>query len=441
MKLLAGAGCTVDFNNRIVRIPQQVLEESIKKPPSNIRLYDRDLTASMDIGDDNTYAWSGNVGTFVLKSDSGERRPANVRDVAEFARLADALDNIHVVGVQVVPQDVKGPRGEILATREMLANTSKHIFLCHSDPIVAQTQFKMAEAVLKGQDLAEFPIMTSLIDPTTPLCWDRGPVEALIENARARVPCIIASCPISGGTSPMSMAGTMVVLNAEILSGVLISQLVSPGCPVIYGAAPVMMDMHQGRAVIGTPETVALRVAIAQLGRFYRLPTMSIGPDSDSHCLDEQNAWEKMMTATAVICSQAHILMNAGMFASGLTVSHEQLVVDNEILGFLYHLRKGIEVTPETLATTNIQAVGPGGHFLSKDLHFAKRRLKEEYWVPSISCRSDYDAWVGKGAKNSLAMAREKAHKILENHRVAELDADAKRFLDGIATNFKPMTT
>ena len=145
------------------------------------------------------------------------------------------------------------------------------------------------------------------------------------------------------------------------------------------------------------------------------------------------------MTAAAVICSQANILMNAGMFASGLTVSHEQLVIDNEILGFLYHLRKGIEVTPETLAIKNIQA-GLGGNFLHGDLQFARRRLKKEYWTPDISCRLDYDRWVGSGTRNSMVIAKERVHKILENHKSVDLDANTKKSLDEIVADFKQAT-
>jgi trimethylamine--corrinoid protein Co-methyltransferase len=156
--------------------------------------------------------------------------------------------------------------------------------------------------------------------------------------------------------------------------------------------------------------------------------------------LDGQNAWEKMMTAAAVICSQANILMNAGMFASGLTISHEQLVIDNEILGFLYHLRKGIEVTPETLAIKNIQEAGLGGNFLHGDLQFARRRLKKEYWTPDISCRLDYDRWVGSGARNSMVIAKERVHKILENHKSVDLDANTKKSLDEIVADFKQAT-
>lgn len=437
LKMLEEAGCTADYEKSLVRIPRQLMENVLKWAPSNVALFDRDSKSSLDHGGDNTYSWSGNVGTYVLTSESGERRPATVEDVGKFARLADALENIHVVGVQAVPQDVRGSLGEVVSAHAAFANTSKHVFFCQTDATVATAEIEMAKAILAGKELARYPIMTSLVDPTTPLSWDRGPVEALIENARARVPCIIASCPTSGGTAPISMAGTLVVQNAEILSGVLISQLANRGAPVMYGTASLILDMRWGRAVLGSPETVALRVAVTQLGRSYNLPTQTIAPDSDSHCLDEQNAWEKMMTAASAMSSGANVLMNSGMLASGLTVSYEQLVVDNEILGWLYHLRKGIEVTPETLGIEHIAEAGPGGHFLRGDLHFATKRLRTEYWTPEISCRSAYDKWTKNGTKNVVRVAAEKAHGILQRHEPIRLGGETERELDRIVENFK----
>jgi trimethylamine--corrinoid protein Co-methyltransferase len=435
--MLEEAGCTVDHEKSLVRIPRHLIENVLKWAPSKIALFDRDGRSSLDHGGDNTYSWSGNVGTYVLTSESGGRRPATVEDVGKFARLADALENISVVGVQAVPQDVRGSLGEVVSAHVVFANTSKHVFFCQTDATVATAEFEMARTILAGKELAKYPIMTSLVDPTTPLSWDKGPVEALIENARARVPCIIASCPTSGGTAPISMAGTLVVQNAEILSGVLISQLASRGAPVIYGTASLILDMRQGRAVLGTPETVALRVAVTQLGRSHNLPTQTIAPDSDSHCLDEQNAWEKIMTAAAALNSGANILMNSGMLASGLTVSYEQLVVDNEILGWLFHLRKGIEVTPETLDIEHIAQAGPGGHFLRGDLHFATNRLRTEYWTPGISCRSAYDKWTKNGARNVVRVATEKANEILQRHEPTRLGSDTDRELDRIVEDFK----
>ena len=436
LKLLEEGGATVDYQKSLARIPSGVLEEVVKWAPSNIALYNRDRKGSLNHGGDNSYVWSGNHGTYVLTSESGERRIATLDDVARFARLADALDNIHVVGIQAIPQDVPREYADLKSAEVMFNNTSKHVFFNQSEAAVATATLDLAQAVLGDEELEKYPIMTSLVDPTTPLAWGKDAVEILIESSRRGVPCIVASCPTTGGTAPITMAGTLVVQNAEILSGILISQLARRGAPVIYGTASMILDMREGMAALSTPEAVALRIAITQLGKSYSLPTEAIGPDSDSHCLDEQNAWEKIMTAAAAIFSRANIVMNAGMFASGYTVAYEQLTIDNEMLGWLFHLRRGIEVTPDTLAIEQIERVGPAGHFLGVDSRFALKRLETEYWLPKISCRASYAKWLRKGAKDAVKSAREETDKILQTHKPAALDSKTRKDLARIVKDF-----
>ncbi|MEM2843738.1 MAG: trimethylamine methyltransferase family protein [Candidatus Bathyarchaeia archaeon] len=437
LKLLEGAGATVDYKRNLVRIPEYLLKEALTHAPSNIVVYDRDRKNTLNLGDDNTYAWSGYCATYILTLDLCERRMATLDDLAKFTRLADALENIHVVGMQVVPQDVPYKYADVKAAQIMFNNTSKHIFLRQSDPTVTRIQFKLAQTILGENELIRYPIMTSLVDPTTPLVWGREAAEILMENSRFGTPCIIASCPVSGGTTPITLAGTLVIQNAEILSGILIAQLIRKRAPVIYGGAPVILDPYEGTAVIGTPETVILRIAMVQLGKFYNLPTQSIGPDSDSHCLDEQNAWEKIITAAATINSRANIVLNSGMFASGLTASYEQLVIDNEILGYLFQLNKEIEVSPETLALEQIKKVGPGGSFLGIDLNYSLKHLKTEYWIPKISCRMSYRKWSEKIGKEITKIAKEKVNEILQTHQPAELQPEIQERLTQIVKTYE----
>jgi trimethylamine--corrinoid protein Co-methyltransferase len=436
LKLLEQGGAAVDYQKNLAKIPNHLLEEVVKWAPSNIVLFDRDRKGSLNHGGNNSYVWSGNHGTYVLTSGSGKRRIATLDDVAKFARLADALENVHVVGIQTIPQDVPREYADLKSAEVMFNNTSKHVFFNQSESAVAAATLDLAQAVLGDEELEKYPIMTSLVDPTTPLAWGKDAVEILIDSSRRGVPCIVASCPTTGGTAPITMAGTLVVQNAEILSGILINQLARRGAPVIYGTASMILDMREGMAALSTPEAVALRIAITQLGRFYNIPIEAIGPDSDSHCLDEQNAWEKIMTAAAAIFSRANIVMNAGMFASGYTVSYEQLTIDNEILGWLLHLCKGIEVTSDTLALGQIERVGPAGHFLGVDSRFALKRLETEYWLPKISCRASYAKWLRKGAKDAVERAREETDMILRTHKPVALDYKTRKDLARIVKDF-----
>ena len=264
--------------------------------------------------------------------------------------------------------------------------------------------------------------------------WEKNAVEALIETAKNGVPILLLPQPITGVTSPITIAGTMVIHNAQNLSGLVISQLAKRGSPFIYACAATTFDMREATPTIGSPESVLMRIASVQLADFYKLPSHSTSPDTDAHCHDEQNAWERIMTTQAAMMSGADMIINPGMFATGLTVSYEQLVIDDEIVGYTYRLAKGVEVNPETIAADLIKRVGPTASFL-KEAH-TLRNLKVEHWMPSISCRSTHARWSQRGRKDVVTVAREKAQKILREHQPNRLSEETLRRLSQITAKF-----
>jgi trimethylamine--corrinoid protein Co-methyltransferase len=436
LALLKDGGAIVDSGKKVARIPEDLVKEALKTAPrpSEVVLYDRNQRPSMKLGTGFTYAVSGFDATYVFDSKLGERRPATKGDVANFSRLADALPNIHGVATQAIPQDVPQASAELHAAEVMFGNTEKHLVFCPTSPPMTRAVFDMARTVTGDERLERAPVLSCEFSPTNPLMWERNAVEALIETARNKVPIILLPQPITGVTSPITIAGTMVIHNAQDLSGLVISQLAKRGSPFIYACAPTTFDMREATPVIGSPETVLMRIASVQLADFYKLPSHSISPDTDAHCHDEQNAWERIMTTQAAIMSGADMIINPGMFATGLTVSYEQLVIDDEIVGYIYRMAKGIEVNPETIATDLIKRVGPTASFL-KEAH-TLRNLKLEHWMPSVSCRSTYARWSQRGRKDVVAVAREKAEKILREHQPKRLSNETLRRLGQITKKF-----
>jgi len=292
----------------------------------------------------------------------------------------------------------------------------------------------MAKVVTGDERLDRAPVLSCEFSPTSPLMWERNAVKALMETARNGVPILGGSQPITGVTSPITIAGTMVIHNAQSLSGLVISQLAKKGVPFIYACAATTFDMPEATLIIGSHESVLMRIASVQLADFYGLPSHSTSPDTDAHCHDEQNAWERIMTTQAAITSGVDMIINLGMFATGLTVSYEQLVIDDEILGYICRMAKGIEVNPETVATELIKRAGPTASFL-KEAH-TLRNLKREHWIPSVSCRSAYARWSRSGRKDVVMVAREKAEKILRDHRPKKLNEEVLRRLSEITIEF-----
>jgi len=435
-QILDAAGAQVDHKTGIAKIPEDLVRRSIS---SSVRtpldLYDRSGESFMRLEGKRTYNVSGFDATYTLDSDTGGRRPSTKRDVGQFAKIADALPNIHVVGTEAIPQDVPARSAELHAVEVILNNTSKHCHFSPSDAEVAQAVFRMVRLACGRDDLTSKPPITSMASPTSPLRWEKSAIETLMETAAAGIPLHIISQPIAGITAPITLAGVLLLQNVETLAGLVVAQLVRSGTHVIYGYVPTVLDMREANAAIASPEGAIMRIASAQVAKHYGLPCLSAGPDTDAHVHDEQTAWEKAMTGFAIYLSGADLLLNPGMFSSGMIVSFEQLVIDNEILGYLERVVRGMRANKETLAVDLVRKVGHGGQFL-KELH-TLRQLKSEHWIPSITCRTSFGRWINKGGHNIVQSAREKALRILREHHPRQLPESAREKLARIVREFE----
>jgi trimethylamine--corrinoid protein Co-methyltransferase len=435
-QILDAAGAQVDHKTGIAKIPEDLVRRSISlsvRTPLN--LYDRSGESFMRLEGKRTYNISGFDATYTLDSDTGERRPSTKRDIGQFAKIADALPNIHVVGTEAIPQDVPARSAELHAVEVILNNTSKHCHFSPSDAEVAQAVFRMVRLACGRDDLTSKPPITSMVSPTSPLRWEKNAIETLMETAAAGIPLHIISQPIAGITAPITLAGVLLLQNVETLAGLVVAQLVRSGTHVIYGYVPTVLDMREANAAIASPEGAIMRIASAQVAKYYGLPCLSAGPDTDAHVHDEQTAWEKAITGFAIYLGGADLMLNPGMFSSGLIVSYEQLVIDNEILGYLERVVRGMRADQETLAVDLVRKVGHGGQFL-KEAHTLKQ-FKSEHWIPDISCRAAFGRWMHKGGRDIVESAREKARAILREHHPQELPTSRKEELAGIVKDFE----
>jgi len=435
-QLLEKAGARVDHRTGVAKIPEDLVRKSVSSARKRtVELFDRSGADSIRLEGKRTYNISGFDATYTLDSETGERRPSTKHDVGEFARLADALPNIHVVGTQAIPQDVPARSAELHAVEAILSNTSKHCHFSLSDAGIARAVFEMVRRVCDGRDLSSKPPITSMASPTSPLRWEKNAIETLIETASAGIPLHIISQPIAGITAPITLAGVLLLQNVETLTGLVVAQLLRPGTPVIYGYVPTVLDMREANATIASPEGAIMRIASAQVAKHYGLPCLSAGPDTDAHVHDEQTAWEKAITGLAIYLGGADLMLNPGMFSSGLIVSYEQLVIDNEILGYIGRVARGMQASPETLVVDLVRKVGHGGQFL-KEAHTLKE-FKSEYWIPDISSRAAFGRWTHRGGQDIVKSAREKARKLLGEHHPQELSASTREGLTRIVRDFE----
>jgi len=244
-----------------------------------------------------------------------------------------------------------------------------------------------------------------------------------------RQPVVVAPAAQAGASSPVTIAGTLVVQNVEILTGITLSQLVNPGTPVVYGSASAAVDMRTGNMAAGSPELSVFVVCTGQMARYYQLPSRAGGCLTDSHIPDAQAAMESMMSMQTAVHSGINFILHAGgMLSSHLTVSYEKMIIDDEICGMVRRFEKGFGTSAEDLAFDVIAGVGPGGSFLMEP--HTVERCHTEFYSPSIASRQGINAWQQQGRLSSLEVAGERWRSLLESHVPPAPDAITMAQLD-----------
>lgn len=429
-------GCRVDYNNQLVKIPEKVLDNCLDSTPSEIKLYRRDKDDFLAIGDNLGYSAPGHNAIYNLDAKTLKRRLATKKDVSNFSKVCDALPNIHIVANGFMPQDVF-PKSSILHSLEAMANnTTKHIYISPENVDETKALIDMFRVISGDKNLSKSPIATIQLSPISPLSWSKGTIEALIEVVRAGLPLSILPEPISGVTSPITLAGTLTLNNAEELSGLVLSQLVNQGCPFIYAGAWTTFNMKQGTPLIGTPEGCLLSIGGAQMAKYYRLPAHCIAFDSDSNIYDEQNGWEKIFNTIATLQSGINLVVNAGLFSTGMTTSIEQLIIDHEILTFVYRYLDGIKVDKDHIAEDVIKEVGPKKNFMTH-VHTLKYIRSGEHTDCKISNRGVYDLWESRGKPSISDNASIIAKEIINDHKSPHLNKEKNERLKEIIANFE----
>jgi trimethylamine--corrinoid protein Co-methyltransferase len=378
----------------------------------------RDSNHILELRNGCTYFTNGFGATYVLDAASRERRVATLDDLARFTRLADSLPQVDYPITQCIPQDVpKELVGQYMALT-MLANTEKHVYCPTFSLDGAQDFMEMAAIVLGGEErLHQNPtFINSMICPTSPLQYSADAAARLMAFSRVRVPFGIWSAPLAGATGPATIAGTVVVQNAEVLAGLVLAQLVGPGTPVLYGTGASVMDMTYGTPAYAAPELSIFNVVTAQLAQRYGIPTYGTGGVIDAKVPDEQAAYESMLSS--IVASLAGIT---------ITACYEQLLICHEMVGMVRRVLAGIEVTPETLALPVIHAVQPGGTFLNQQ--HTLRTFRREHWFPDLTDRSPRSQWEQLGAKDIVQRARVQLQEIEVTHAPEPLDPDILKAL------------
>lgn len=429
LRLLKNAGCEIDPEKKIVRIPQGLVKDCLRKAPSVIKLHGRDGKHEQVIGMDSTVFNPGSSAVYFSDHGTGEIRQPFSRDLVDLVRLVDALQFIQAQSTAMVPSEVPETIADTYRLYLVLKNSTKGMITGAFTKQGLIDMMRLLEIVAGGKNkLAKRPMAIFDVCPSSPLMWSDTTCRNLVDCAEFNIPAEIIPAPQMGATSPITLAGTLVQFNAEFLSGMVISQITKPGAPIIYGGSPTTFDMRYLSSRLGSIENIMVACAAAQIAKHYKLPSHAYLGLSDSKSLDAQSGLETSFGVLLGTLAGVNVVSGPGMLIFENCQSLEKLVIDNEICGMALRLVEGIRTDKDALALEVIGQVGPGGHYLGQK-HTLKW-LEEEYFTPSdIINRLTLEAEKKRGSKDIVNKARETVDKILKEHVSEPLPTDVEKDL------------
>jgi len=421
LALLQKHGYPIDTSTKTVRFPKEEIEKTAKAFSGGMPIYDREGNELLHLEKGNVYFGPGGGATFTLDLE-GNRRPSTKDDVAKVSRLCDFLPNMDFVMSDVTAQDMPMKTQDLHELEAMVLNTSKPIVpVCMADGHFAEAVYRIHRTIHPDDSSIGKPFIILYFQPTSPLQLDKDPLGRLMKTVELNMPIIISGAMSAGGTAPVTVGGTVVSANAEVLAAMTIARLVSAQARVIYGLGGVAMDLKTGNFCYGSPELGLISgVAVGELAAYYDFATWGRGACSDAKTLDAQFGYEVFMNSILPALGGVNLIHDAGRIDFGKSGCKEALVMADEIIDACRRVVRGISIDEEHLAFDAIKAVGIGGTFLSS--RHTLRYYKDELWAPKLGTRLDFQAWSRLDRKEIGARAHEKVEKILREHQPRELD-------------------
>jgi trimethylamine--corrinoid protein Co-methyltransferase len=434
LDLLKHAGAFISDGN-LVKFPASLVEEALASAPERIILCDRDGEPAVFLEGTKVYFGTGSDCPNYLDPYSGEHRTWTQADIINAYHLCDALPNIHFVMSMGIPADVDPTLAYDVQMALMLEHTTKPLVFVTNDGASCKRAIDMAAAAAGGLEaLIEQQHILLYSEPSSPLQQSQTAVDKLLLMAEHRLPVVHSPGPLMGGTAPITLAGGLAMSLAEILSGLVVHQLTQPGAPFVFGAGLHHMDMKSMQICYGGPEFQLTKAAVAELGRFYGLPTWGYAGCSDAKVVDEQAAVEATLSVIMAKLSGANLIHDVGYMESGLTTSLEMVVLTDELVSMVEAMMKGVEVTDETLMLDELHQVGPGGSFVQTKATFKHFR---DFWFPSLFDRSRRTQWLEAGATTLGQRLNARVREIIEHHQPKPLAADRKSQIAAVLASAK----
>jgi len=406
-RLLLEAGAK-EGNNSILLFPPDLIETSLQKAPRSIRFEDlAGTTVEVKPGAPPLF-WTGN-GLFYVRG--SERKELTREFYVEFCRVANQLPHLHaIVGTSL--SDYPPAVRDFVGFRAMAENTQKHLRPVIFTPKGIEVILEMADVLLDGKPLKEHPILSFGFTAVSPLRWSDSALEVFRASSGYGIPLMINSEVISGATGPVSLSGSLVLANAEALSGITIAQLLEPQRPVVFNLGfSHVFDMKVTETLTGSPEGGLLGAAGGAIAGFHGLPSAS-WMSTESKMPDAQAAHEKTLLGLLHALGGVNLIWGIGNLDATLSLSPEQAVIDDEIVAGILRSWKGIQVNEEKMAMPVIKELKHQAAYLQSEHTY--NHFREELRISNLLSRERWALWEKGGSKSLTMVAEERVQSLLK---------------------------
>jgi len=427
-------GAEVDNKTKLVKIPEHLFKEQVKKVPNSFSLYGPDEKVKVEIDLDSCCFTTQGAPTKIYDSNNPlKTRDATLKDFINFLKIVDSLEYISCAHLDLWPVDIPYITLHCHGVKEWAKNSSKPFGIGCRGKIMSEDLINLISIIIDSkEELIKKPRIIGFFNPLSPLTLPKVLLGGLITFAKYKQPLIVASAASGGLNAPITLTGLLIQTNVEVLSSIILTQLINPGTPVLYGTVNTPIDPRTGNVAWGSIETSLITIASAQMARFYNIPSRASGCITNSNCFDMQNGFERFNTLSAAAYAGINYITCAGTYECGLASSLELLAIDNELVGMISRGINGIDVNRNTLALEEIKTVmkgiNKGSHFLK--LRHTAKNVKKELFIPELSERSSRNTWLKKGAADIFQKAHLKVQEILQTHEAYRLSADQEQKLN-----------
>jgi len=420
--ILREAGADVSDPGRL-KIPSHLVEQALRTAPRMVTFYNREGELAMVLnGQTGSHFGSLPDCPYYLDPYERQRRTCYVEDIANTARVIDALPNMEWAYLATGHQTIPGAIADKVSLLQFILNSSKPVLAEINDAASLREMIDLCSIVAGGEEqLRKKPFFGGSSEPVSPLVQGKDAMEKSLICAEKGIPNVVYSMPMAGATTPAAFAGCLAIANAEFLSQLVVVQLKNPGTPVIYGSIPDIMEMRTTIFPYGAPEMSLMVAALTELSRYYQLPMFGTAGCTDAELVDAQAGAEVTYQILMTALSGADLVHDVGLAYHATTISPELIVFVNEIIDMVNVSMGGIEINDETLPLDLIERIGPRGTYISE-----KHTLKHfrRFWAPTLFDRSVVK---NKSTKRCADLLREKTIEILRKHQPKPLPEDVLR--------------